>query len=250
MNMRSDHNSAVSSHDHPNVDPMNVVLSRLGSALCLPLTALKDDLGRLSGGGEGEVGERSRAQVAMMAGLCDELIGLSRSYLDYAEVVRDTSPLRLEPAVMGAILDQASRGFAAMARERGIVWSSAVAGQDAVVWTDARTVARALGHLMRNAIDFTPKGGSVRVAAHLDGLTWRVNVTDTGPGVPEALRDRAFLPFVCLGRDEEKEEGSGSGLGLAACRLLIERLGGSVSLHDADGGGTVATVVLPIDARR
>jgi signal transduction histidine kinase len=237
-------------------DPLGLILARLDTALCRPLAALQVDLERLSGvvgagvGLDGRADAASRQQVAAMAGLCDELIGLSRAYLDYAAVTRDDSPPRIEPVVMGAIIDQAARPFVATARARGIAWTAGVEGQDAVVWTDARAVAQAIGHVVRNAVEFTPDRGAVRVIARMepDAATWRVTVSDTGPGIPAELRDRVFRPFVKLPRDVTEKEGCG--LGLAACRLLVERLGGSVAIDDAEGGkGIRVSVVLPADPR-
>lgn len=92
-----------------------------------------------------------------------------------------------------------------------------------------------------------PRGdplGHVTIRAHaLDAATVRVEVEDDGPGVPDAVRDKLFEPFVTT-----KEVGKGTGLGLAVCRGLVEGVGGHIAL-DADHPGARFVIDLPtVDA--
>jgi signal transduction histidine kinase len=104
---------------------------------------------------------------------------------------------------------------------------------DATLACDPHQVGRALDNLVLNAIQNSPPGGEVRleVAPHRDGVAFRVR--DAGPGVPEALRERLFEPFV-TGRAE------GSGLGLAIVREIARAHGGSARLVAEPGAGAGA----------
>lgn len=96
-----------------------------------------------------------------------------------------------------------------------------------------------LFNLVRNAIEAagdTPSG-HVRVSARSEDAEAVIEVADNGPGIPPALRDRVFEPFVS-GKPE------GTGLGLALCRRLAERRGGTVTLQD-NRAGTVFQLRLP-----
>ncbi len=96
---------------------------------------------------------------------------------------------------------------------------------------DARLLRRALDELLHNALRHTPPGGriSLTAAAAPNGIT--LTVADTGAGVPHALRDTLFDPFV-TGRPD------GTGLGLAIAREMVETLGGHLTLAAAPHGAT------------
>lgn len=70
-----------------------------------------------------------------------------------------------------------------------------------------------------------------------------ISVRDNGPGLPEALRDQIFEPFVTT-----KEPGKGTGLGLAVAARLIDAMGGTIRAENAPEGGAVFTIVLPAAA--
>jgi two-component system sensor histidine kinase KdpD len=108
------------------------------------------------------------------------------------------------------------------------------------VLADRGLLERALANVIENAIRFSPPGTSTRVIAGVvDGVV-DVRVVDRGPGVPEAERERLFLPFQRLG-DSTTDEGVG--LGLAVAKGFVEAMGGELEVEDTPGGG------LPIVAR-
>jgi signal transduction histidine kinase len=109
---------------------------------------------------------------------------------------------------------------------------------------DAGIVRRALDALIDNAVRHTPPGGTVTLAARRAGETLRISVADTGPGVPAALRETLFEPFVS-GRPE------GTGLGLAIARELAEAHGGRLTLDDPGAApGRGATFILEVPCPR
>ena len=98
---------------------------------------------------------------------------------------------------------------------------------------------QAFTNVIENAARFTPPGKRITIAAagwH-DGV--QVRVSDQGPGVDRADRERLFEPFI-------RGEGStGTGLGLAIARAIVEAHGGTIVLGDAPGGGLAVTIELP-----
>jgi anti-sigma regulatory factor (Ser/Thr protein kinase) len=97
------------------------------------------------------------------------------------------------------------------------------------VATDAALLRRALDSLVQNAVRHTPDGGEVSLRAVPHGRSLRIEIADTGPGVPPPLRQTLFEPFV-TGRPD------GTGLGLAIARELVQSLGGTLSLLNSDTG--------------
>jgi CheY-like chemotaxis protein/anti-sigma regulatory factor (Ser/Thr protein kinase) len=100
-----------------------------------------------------------------------------------------------------------------------------------------------LYNLLSNAIKFTPEGGSVRVDATQSGDEIAVSVVDTGVGIAPDDQPRVFEEFRQVGDAEARE--SGTGLGLALTRRLVEAHGGRVSVESAPGKGSRFTVVFP-----
>jgi signal transduction histidine kinase len=93
-------------------------------------------------------------------------------------------------------------------------------------------------NLALNALDATPPGGEVRIAAGEDERGVWVTVDDTGPGIPVALRDRIFEPFFTT-------KAQGSGLGLSIVHSIVTQHGGSLEVGDAPGGGARFLLRLP-----
>lgn len=105
----------------------------------------------------------------------------------------------------------------------------------------------AVMNLVRNALRHTRQGPiTVRVLRQDDDSV--VTVADEGRGVPEAVRDRIFEPFV-TGHAETAESRGGSGLGLFICKRIVERHDGTVTVEDRGGGG-VFVIRLPWDDGR
>jgi signal transduction histidine kinase len=120
------------------------------------------------------------------------------------------------------------------------------------VWADPALVERVLQNLVDNAIKFTPDGGSVKItvqpydqettaSGHIPPAHLLISVSDSGPGIPQDLRDRLFQKFV-TGRQKE----SGSGLGLAFCKLVVEAHRGHIWVESAPEMGTTFSFTLPV----
>jgi signal transduction histidine kinase len=106
-----------------------------------------------------------------------------------------------------------------------------------------RGMFQVFGNLAKNAVDAMPQGGSLSVTARMANGRIRIEVTDTGTGIPEEIRDRIFEPFFTT-----KEVGKGTGLGLPICERIVERLGGTLTIESEVGRGTTAVIDVP--ARR
>jgi two-component system sensor histidine kinase KdpD len=118
------------------------------------------------------------------------------------------------------------------------------------VRVDARAVAEVLYTLVDNAAKYSPAGASIRVEAEHDGeRAVRLSVEDEGPGVPRELRERVFDKFFRAMRDGDSgtPKPSGTGMGLAIAKGLVEAHGGSIRIEDARrGAGSRVVVTLPV----
>ena len=126
-----------------------------------------------------------------------------------------------------------------------------VAGEPVLADADREELRRALANLVDNAVRHARSEVELNVAA-ADGAV-RIGVSDDGPGIDPADRERVFDRFTRLD-DARGRDGGGSGLGLAIVRQLVDRSGGSVRFVDGSGRWSLrAEIVLPLpepDARR
>ncbi|HEX6277732.1 MAG TPA: response regulator [Polyangiaceae bacterium] len=100
---------------------------------------------------------------------------------------------------------------------------------------------QALLNLISNSIDAIDGEGCIRITTGADGDGYRIVVADTGHGVPEDIRARIVEPFFTT-----KPVGQGTGLGLSITDSIVRRHGGTLEFGDAEGGGTVVTLRLPL----
>ena len=110
-------------------------------------------------------------------------------------------------------------------------------------------VEQILINLLSNALRFTPRGGSIRVAATARGEAVEVSVQDSGPGIPAEALPYIFERFYRSDKARARE-GGGSGLGLAIARQLARAHGGELTAENAAEGGAVFRLRLPVDGSR
>jgi signal transduction histidine kinase len=113
------------------------------------------------------------------------------------------------------------------------------------VWADPARVEQILSNLVRNALRHTPPGGIVLVSASLEGQWVRLDVRDTGEGIPPEEIPLIWDRFYRGSKAREKDA-SGSGLGLTLVKELSESMGGKVEITSQIGRGSVFSVFLPL----
>jgi signal transduction histidine kinase len=110
---------------------------------------------------------------------------------------------------------------------------------------DPELLRRVLENLVDNACKYSPDGATIALSAERDATSLRLRVTDDGPGVSEAFREKIFQKYVQLERDAEKHARTSRGLGLVFCRLAAEAHGGRIRVFDARPRGTTFEVEIP-----
>jgi signal transduction histidine kinase len=223
---------------------LRVILSSLSQELCRPLVSLRAGFDLLLADASPSESSSRRGHVETMASLCDDLLRLTRGYLDYAGLVQGTLPLSFGSYTIGALIREIDRQFGPMATNKRIGWECAVDVPQATVTTDPSRFQRILGHIVANALAVTPAEGFVRVMGRLEERHWSVEVADDGPGIPAEELNRVFEPFYRINRDD-RPRGDGSGLGLASCREMVVQLGGEIQIQSSPGQGTHVIVRLP-----
>ena len=115
---------------------------------------------------------------------------------------------------------------------------------DLNVMADYETMTTVIRNLTSNAIKFTTKGGTVKLAAEVDAGFISIRIADTGVGIsPENLEKLFKLDesFSTKGTGQE----AGTGLGLIICKEFVEKNQGTISVASSQGKGTIFTIKLP-----
>lgn len=165
-----------------------------------------------------------------MARMCAELLEVTRSSTGTVERVDDD---------LDDVVDAALASVAEDAGRAGVELRLDLASGVRMPIDEDR-LRRALLNLAHNAIEAMPEGGRLEVSTVLEGDAAVVTVRDTGEGIPDAIVDRLFEPFVTSGKR------NGSGLGLAIAKKVVEEHGGRIELVKPEGGGTAFELHLPI----
>jgi len=168
--------------------------------------------------------ETSRAQIRRIDRWLRSFLALG------AEESVEPEEINLGDLVKGVILESVQQGADIRVEERDELSVRAVSG----------AVRAAIGNLVENAAQASPAGESIDVTMWRDGETAVVSIVDRGGGLPPEVKEKMFSPHVTT-----KVGGAGMGLFLAR-QLIVGMHGGELELEDADGGGTAATVRLPI----
>lgn len=167
--------------------------------------------------------------------LLEQIETLNRIASEFSHFAR-MSPSPLEPLDLRQILQEAAELFQTHPRLRLLL---CLPEEPQIVEAGREDLRRVFVNLLQNAVQAMPRGGKVQIQLErLDGRI-RVAISDTGPGIPEEIRDKLFLPNFST-------KSSGMGLGLAIVRKTVEDLGGRVYFETEEGKGTTFYVELPL----
>jgi two-component system, OmpR family, sensor histidine kinase TctE len=246
--------SAIPTRDVPDevaplVHAINDLLARLDSSIAAQRHFLADAAHQLktplaglrtqaelaareidSGRGDPASMKHSLLQIAVS---CQRAARLVNQLLAMARAEDPGQAMRRVPVDMVVLVRTVLRDFVPRALERRIDlgYEGPEAGEVPVLQGEPVLLGELLRNLVDNALQYTPRGGSVTVRLLPDrfGQTLVMQVEDTGPGIAPAEREAVFRPFYrSLGTDVE-----GSGLGLAIAQEIVQQHGGAINVGDA-----------------
>jgi signal transduction histidine kinase len=198
---------------------------------------------------EGYLGEMSTTQAEYLGRMdrklrtlnttVGELLSLARGSEGAAEIER-------KPVQLTALLGRLDRTFRDEATRKGLGFEVSAPTDLPEPIGDAHMLEQMLENLVSNAIKYTPAGGEVALSVGRAGPDRvRIEVRDTGIGIPEEERSRLFQEFFRGAKAREIEE-VGTGLGLAIVRQIVDRHGGRIQVESKEGRGTTFAVELPL----
>ena len=173
------------------------------------------------------------------------LLQLINDVLDLAKIESGRTEFHPETIDVASIVREVHSIVQGMAAKNGVTIDVAVDSAVGAVMLDAAKLKQVLYNYLSNAIKFTSEGGRVHVRVAPEGAdAFRIEVEDTGIGIPEEEHHRLFEEFLQLDAGTAKRY-PGTGLGLALTRRIVEAQGGSVGFRSREGAGSTFFATLP-----
>ncbi|MEY2567365.1 MAG: hypothetical protein QOE35_1894 [Actinomycetota bacterium] len=216
-------------------------LGTVSHELRTPIAAIVGFSGLLDAGLEQMPIEEQRDFLARLMRNAASLSSLVQDLLDFSRLGRPSFELHPEELDLGDLTARIIRQTATPDEEHRYVVDAA-----RTVWAfaDADAVERVVTNLLSNAAKFSPPQSVISITLSQQGEAAVLMVDDTGPGVAEGDRDHVFERFY-RGASAAAVSTRGAGIGLAVVKDVVERMGGSVSVEPAPGGGARFVVMLP-----
>ena len=235
---------AAESRHRENEQLRRNLLAWIGHDLRTPLASIQALVEALTDGYITDPKETQRYlrtvqfDAAALSVLIDELF-------EMAEIEAGGLNLDRQPISLADLISDSLESFAVQAEELGIGLSGSADPRVDPVMLDAGLIGRVLTNLIGNAVRHTPPGGSVAVSAQgvMGGV--RVDVFDSGPGIPDESLSNVFEQFYRVEPSRSRASGGGSGLGLTIAKAVVEAHDGVIGVENRAEGGARFYFVLP-----
>ena len=218
-------------------------LSTMSHELRTPLNAVVGFSDLLGEQHYGPLNEKQQRYVKHIHTGGQHLLRLINDILDLSKIQAGRLQLSIENVGVEAAISDVVEALRSLADQKHLTVVQHPAS-DLSVKADSTRFRQILLNLLGNAIKFTPELGVIELAAYRSGEFVRVEVRDSGPGIPKDEQNTIFEAFYRLGRNEKAAEGTG--LGLAISRRLVELQKGSIQVESSPGAGSCFHFTLPL----
>jgi signal transduction histidine kinase len=150
----------------------------------------------------------------------------------------------MQPLTMQDLLNPLTERFQVLAKEKSITFTVTMTDPTVRLEGSKAHLQSAISSLLDNALKFTPKDGSVTLAANKQADTVQLTIADNGAGIAAAELDKLFTKFH-RGTSTLEYNYEGSGIGLYLTKLIINEHGGTISVASEPGKGSTFTLTLP-----
>lgn len=218
-------------------------IQNVSHELRTPLTFIKGYTELLLEGQLGELSQEQGEGLQRVAERTDQLCRLVDDVMTLQTI--DQSALDCCPIDLRVPVSTAVQNMMSAAEQAGVRFHIEVPSDLPLVWADGLRIHQALSHLLENAVKFSPQGGTVLVRAWVQGGQMRVEIQDTGIGIPPEALPHIFARFYQVDGSTTRRFG-GTGLGLAIVEEIIKSHGGRVGVQSQEGQGSNFFFTLPL----
>ncbi len=218
-------------------------VANVSHELKTPLTAIQGAVETLLGGALQDA-DRGKPFVESVAEEAGRLHRLVEDLLTLAQV-ESGQGLKREPVSLRVFFQEETARHQKEAGARGVSLELEPVPPDLSLPADRGQLVQAVGNLLENAVKYNRPEGRVIVRVSINGRECRIEVEDTGIGIPAEDLPRVFERFYRVDKGRSRESG-GTGLGLSIVKHVAEAHGGSVQVESRPGTGSRFTLILPL----
>jgi PAS domain S-box-containing protein len=218
-------------------------ISTVSHELRTPLTSIRGSLGLLQSGAMGALPPNAAEMVTIAYKNSGRLVRIINDILDISTIDAGKLTLRMSIVPLAELLQQSIEGNAGFAEKSGVRFLLEPVLADDRVMADPDRLMQVVANLLSNAVKFSPPGAEVLIRVRSGPTTMRIEVEDSGAGIPEAFRAHIFEKFAQADASVTRRF-EGTGLGLSIARKLMAAMGGSIGFDSKIDRGTVFFIEL------
>lgn len=221
----------------------DVFLAGMSHELRTPLNSILGFVGILLMKLPGPLNAEQERQLKVVQNSSRHLLSLINDILDLAKIESGKVELSIQEVDVNGLVNEVVEQLIPLAQPKHLEVIVKLSESAPILLADRRALSQVLINLINNAIKFTSRGSvTVVTSRNAESDDVRIDVIDTGPGVPEEQLQKLFLPFERIGRQTRQE---GSGLGLHLSRRLLDLMGGKIEVESVVGKGSRFSVLMP-----
>jgi PAS domain S-box-containing protein len=222
----------------------NEFVSTVSHELRTPLTSIRGSLGLLQSGAMGRLPKKAAEMVAIAYKNSGRLVRIINDILDIGSIEAGKLTLKMCIVPLAELLQQSVEANAGLAEKCGVSFVLEPVSANDRVMADPDRLMQVVANLLSNAAKFSLPGAEVRIRVRPGSTTMRVEVQDSGAGIPEAFKAHIFEKFAQADASATRRF-EGTGLGLSIARKLMEAMGGSIGFDSIVDQGSVFYIELP-----
>jgi len=219
----------------------NNLLSLVSHELKTPLTSNRMILHLVAGQKVGALTARQQELLATARDDADRLHRIVENLLDMSRIESGKALMELRPVEPGQLVEQGVESLQPAFVSQNVTISVDISDDLPPVRADATRIGHVFANLLNNSLRHTPAGGHVEIGARLHGAFVEFSVADDGTGVPRQYAHRIFEKFF---RVPGQPGSTGSGLGLALSKDIVEAHGGQIRAESAESHGMIVRFTL------
>ncbi len=212
-----------------------------------PLAAIEGYIDLLLDRGDAVPEEKKKKALKIMKSSSQRLSRFISDILDMAKIKAGMMDIDKKPCALKDIVDKTVSLLDSVAQNKGVRIIVDISSEVPPVFADPERINQVLTNLIGNALKFTPKDGTITVAAENSESGYiKAWVRDTGPGIPQEDLTRIFRQFEQSGDARNVDGPKGTGLGLAIAQGIVNSHGGKIWVESKRGEGAAFFFTLPV----